>query len=154
TPLVNQLFTYNALSNQVFDLALSARYETRSLIPKNEAEFLKMDYQELCTSPVTALEIDADRFNELIANENAEVVDVRELHELPEVNEFPNKKIPLSQLANNTNEMRSNILIVFCQTGKRSFQAVKILHSIFGGSKRIYSLQGGILEWKKQNQTV
>jgi sulfur-carrier protein adenylyltransferase/sulfurtransferase len=154
TPLVNQLLTYNALSNQVFELTLSSRDESRSVMPKNEAEFLKMDYQELCAPPVTNLEIDADRFNELIANENADVIDVRELHELPEVNEFPNKKIPLSQLANNTEEMRSGILITFCQTGKRSFQAVKILHSIFGGSKRIYSLRGGILEWKKQNQAV
>ncbi len=34
-PLVNQLFTYNALNNQVYQLSLSSRRETRSLIPKD-----------------------------------------------------------------------------------------------------------------------
>ncbi len=153
-PLVNQLFTYNALNNQVYQLALTIRHESRSLIPKNEAEFLKMDYQELCSSPLTNLEIDADRFNELISSENADLIDVRELNELPEVSEFTSIRIPLSTLADNTKKIKSNIVVTFCQTGKRSFQAVKILHAIFGESKRIYSLRGGILEWKKQNQTV
>ena len=154
TPLVNQLFTYNALNNRVYELALSVRPESRSLIPKSKAEFLKMDYQELCSSPITNLEIDADRFNELIANEGADVIDVRELNELPEVNEFTSMRIPLPTLADNTKNIRSGTIVTFCQTGKRSIQAVKILDSIFGGSKRIYSLRGGILEWKKQNQTV
>src|SRR5438477_488587 len=35
-PLVNQLLTYNALSNQVYQLSLSARKDIRSLIPENE----------------------------------------------------------------------------------------------------------------------
>src|SRR6266498_4667320 len=34
-PLIDQLFTYNALNNQVYQLNLSARKETRSLIPKD-----------------------------------------------------------------------------------------------------------------------
>ena len=51
-PLINQLLTYNALNNQVYELNLSARKETRSLIPKDEAEFLKTDYEWLCASPM------------------------------------------------------------------------------------------------------
>src|SRR5436190_18794782 len=41
-PLVNQLLTYNALNNQVYLLNLSARKETRSLIPKDEKAYLQM----------------------------------------------------------------------------------------------------------------
>jgi adenylyltransferase/sulfurtransferase len=50
-PLINSLLTYNALNNQVFLLNLSARKETRSLIPKDEKTFLQMDYVWLCSSP-------------------------------------------------------------------------------------------------------
>jgi len=153
-PLIDQLLTYNALNNQVFVLNLSARKETRSLIPKNEAEFLKTDYIWLCSSPVSNAEIDTNVFNNLIEKGNIDVIDVRELHELPEANEFPNIKIPLAQLSNNSSLIRSDTVIAFCQSGKRSLQAAKILSGIFGDSKKVYSLRGGIIEWKKQQQTV
>ena len=153
-PLVNQLLTYNALSNQVFVLNLSARSETRSLIPKNESEFLKTDYVWLCSSPVASEEIDVDTFNGLIEKENVDVIDVRELHEIPSVNEFKHLRIPLAQLGDNTWSIKSENVIAFCQSGKRSLQAAKILNGIFGNSKKIYSLRGGIIEWKKQQQTV
>jgi len=153
-PLVNQLLTYNALSNQVFVLNLSARSETRSLIPKNESEFLKTDYVWLCSSPVASEEIDVDTFNGLIEKEIVDVIDVRELHEIPSVNEFNHLRIPLAQLADNAWSIKSENVIAFCQSGKRSLQAAKILNGIFGNSKKIYSLRGGIIEWKKQQQTV
>ena len=152
--LINQLLTYNALSSQVYQLSLSARKEARLLIPENESEFLKTDYVWLCSSPITNAEIDVETFNSFIEKGNVDVIDVRELHELPGANEFSNIKIPLAQLANNTGEIRSDTVITFCQTGSRSLQAAKILNGIFGGKKKIYSLRGGILEWKKQNQTV
>jgi adenylyltransferase/sulfurtransferase len=115
---------------------------------------LKTDYVWLCSSPITNEEIDAETFNVFIEKGNVDVIDVRELHELPRANEFPNIKIPLSQLANNTGEIRSDTVITFCQTGTRSLRAARILNGIFGENKKIYSLRGGILEWKKQNQTV
>src|SRR5207249_341027 len=102
-PLANQLLTYNALNNQVYQLTLSARKETRSLIPENEAAFLQMDYVWLCSSQIThpiaiGSEIDADTFNGLIANGNVDVIDVREPDEMPVANEFSNIKIHLAQL--------------------------------------------------------
>jgi molybdopterin/thiamine biosynthesis adenylyltransferase/rhodanese-related sulfurtransferase len=152
--LVNQLLTYNALSNQVYVLNLSARQETRSLIPRNEKEFLKTDYVWLCSSPVTKDEIDATTFNNLVEKGNVDVIDVRELHELPAVNEFEHLRIPLAQLSDNSSSIKATNVIAFCQSGKRSLQAAKILNGIFGDSKKVYSLKGGIVEWKKQNQTV
>ena len=152
--LVNQLFTYNALSNQVYILSLSARKETRSLIPANKTEFLKTDYVWLCSSPLMNDEIDTATFNKLIEKGNVDVIDVRELHEMPAVNEFEHLKIPLTQLADNSSMIKSENAIVFCQTGKRSLQATKILSGIFGDKKKIYSLHGGIIEWKKQQQSI
>lgn len=153
-PLTNQLLTYNALSNQVYQLNITPGVETMSLIPKNEAEFLKTDYIWLCSSAFASAEISVNEFNSLIDNGGVDVIDVREPHEFPEANEFINKKIPLGQLAEHTNELRSETIIIFCQTGKRSLQAMKTLSGIFGDAKKIYSLKGGIIEWKKQKQTV
>ena len=153
-PLTDQLFTYNALNNQVYVLNLSARKETRSLIPKNEKEFLQIDYAWLCASPVEQAEIDSAFFNRMVEKGNIDVIDVRELHEMPAVNEFDHIRIPLAQLADNTSLIKSDIVIAFCQSGKRSLQAAKILSGIFGDKKNIYSLRGGIVEWKKQKQTV
>ncbi len=153
-PLINQLLTYNALNNETYRLNLSARKETRSLIPKNETEFLKTDYNWLCSSPISNAEINIDKFNSLIEKGNVDVVDVRELHELPEAHEFPNIRIPLAQIADSTSLLKADTVIAFCQSGKRSLQAAKILSGIFGNSKRVYSLHGGIIEWKKQQQTV
>jgi adenylyltransferase/sulfurtransferase len=148
-PLINQLLTYNALSNDVFKLNLSARQETRSLIPANEKEFLKTNYEWLCASPVQRSEIDSDIFNRMIANEDVDVIDVRESHELPVVSEFKHLKVPLAQLTDNTSLIHSEKVIAFCQSGKRSLQATKILSGIFGDTKKVYSLRGGILKWKQ-----
>jgi sulfur-carrier protein adenylyltransferase/sulfurtransferase len=147
-PLTNQLLTYNALNNQVYLLSLSARKETRSLIPKNDNEFLKTDYEWLCASPVQEAEIDPDTFNRMM-NGNVDVVDVREPHEIPTVNEFLHIRIPLAQLTENISLFKSDTVIAFCQSGKRSLQAAKILSGIFGDTKKVYSLRGGIVRWKQ-----
>ncbi|HMK19013.1 MAG TPA: HesA/MoeB/ThiF family protein [Chitinophagaceae bacterium] len=148
-PLINQLLTYNALNNQVYLLNLSAKKETRSLIPKDEKAFLEMDYVWLCSSPVQQSEIDSDIFNDMITNGNVDIIDVREPHEMPAVNEFKHIKIPLSQLGDNSSLIKSKNVIAFCQSGKRSLQAAKILSGIFGDTKKVYSLRGGIVQWKQ-----
>ena len=153
-PLTNQLLTYNALNNQVYQFTISAGKLTRSLIPKNETEFLKTDYLMLCSSVGSQLEIDTETFNSLLEKGEVDIIDIRELHELPEVNEFSNIKIPLALLSDNTGLIKSGTVITFCQTGKRSLQATRILSGIFGDKKKVYSLKGGIVEWKKQKQTV
>ena len=152
--LANQLLTYNALTNQVCQFSLSARKETRSRAPKTRPEFLNTDYEWLCSSSGTNEEIDAETFDGLIEKGNVDVIDVREPGELPRANEFPNIKIPLAQLISNHGVITSDSVVIFCQTGSRSLQAAKILRSIFGENKKIYSLRGGILEWKKKDQTA
>lgn len=153
-PLANQLLTYNSLNNQVYQFALSARKETRSLIPENEAVFLQMDYEWLCSSQRKESEIDPDTFTGLIAKGNVDVIDVREPGEMPAVTDFSNIKIPLAKLSDNTSLIKSDTIVAFCQSGQRSLRAVKILSSIFGEDKKIYSLRGGIVEWRKLKQTI
>ena len=153
-PLVDQLLTYNALNNVIYQVALSPRKETRLLIPENESAFLQMDYDWLCSSGEAPPQIDVDKFHSLIAKGNVDVIDVREPGEIPEANDFSNIKIPLSRLAENTSLIKSDTVVVFCQSGKRSLRASQILSGIFGANKKIYSLRGGIVEWEKQRQTI
>ena len=153
--LAGHLFTYNALNNQVYILSLSASEESRSLIPKNKEEFKKTDYVWLCSSSHPELEINVETFNKILASEKAtDIIDVREPGEIPAATEFINIKIPLGRLSDHTNLIHSDTVILFCQTGKRSLQAARILSGIFGNTKKIYSLQGGIVQWKKEQQTV
>jgi len=154
-PLAGRLFTYNALNNQVFVLDLSASKETRSLIPKNKEEFLRTDYVWLCTSSHPELEIDIETFKAILAKGKAnDIIDVREPGETPAVTEFSTIKIPLGRLSDQTDLIQSDTVIVFCQSGKRSLQAARILSGIFGNTKKIYSLKGGIVQWKKEQQAV
>ena len=44
-PLINTLLTYNALDNSLLQFNLSVNEEAQALIPKDEAAFLKMDYE-------------------------------------------------------------------------------------------------------------
>ena len=154
TPLVNRLWTYNALSNQVYELRLAAKTETDSLIPANEQMFKQMNYEWLCASAASSNEIDADEFDDMLENENIDVIDVRELHETPEVNEFDHRRVPLQQIESSVGDIKSETVVIFCQTGKRSKQAAAQLAGIFGPGKKVYSLRGGIVNWKIQHELL
>ncbi len=152
-PLVDQLLTYNALNNQQHIWTLTANPATRSLIPADEQAFKKMNYAWLCGSSGEVLEIDSIEFNELLVNKDLDIIDVRELDELPEVKEFYHYRIPLKQINESADSIEAETVVVFCQSGMRSKQAATILSGIFGDSKKIYSLKGGIVNWKKQHQS-
>ncbi len=153
-PLINRMLAYNALTNQTYELALNVNAEAASLIPKNAATFMQMNYEWLCaSSSAIQFEIDAEKFNKMIAASDVEIIDVRELGESPVVTEFAYTQIPLGQLKENSLNIKNETVICFCQSGKRSLQAAQLLFDIAGKTKKIYSLQGGIPAWKKLHET-
>ncbi|MBD0286356.1 MAG: rhodanese-like domain-containing protein, partial [Flavisolibacter sp.] len=79
------------------------------------------------------------------------VIDVRERGEQPLINEFEHLQLPLAQLNEGLPLLKGDIIIAVCQSGKRSKQAARLLSNTFP-SKKIYSLQGGIVGWKQQFQ--
>jgi adenylyltransferase/sulfurtransferase len=148
-PLINCLLTYNSLTNNMYVVRLAVNEEADASIPKNEDEFKNIDYVWLCASQADdASEINFEAFDDLV-KENATVVDVREYGERPFVNEFEHLHIPLSQLKEKRSYINGDTIVAFCQTGKRSLEAVQILKNSSDSSKKIYSLKGGIIEWKK-----
>lgn len=145
-PLVNQLFTYNALTNESFVFDIMAKEETAALVPKTKEEFEKTDYEYWCRN-ASAQEIDVALFNELLEEFDTAIVDVREEGEQPAVSEFMHRQIPLSVFNEKLQTIKENTVVFFCQSGRRSKEAANILAATFGNEKKIYSLKDGILNW-------
>lgn len=148
--LSNQLFTFNALTNQVYQVELLAQKNTLNLIPKSEKEFLQMEYELFCSVDQSVQEIDYIQLGELINIGNIQVIDVRELGEETKIVGLEYLRIPLHQLAISQHLIHAEHVVTVCQTGKRSKQAMKILSNIFGSTKLIYSLSGGIDSWNSK----
>jgi sulfur-carrier protein adenylyltransferase/sulfurtransferase len=146
-PLINSLLTYNALNNRVYEIALSAKATSQSLIPNTKAALEAMNYEWLCSSGNTSFEIDIAAFKQLQNNPDVTIIDVRELEEQPLPTGFDYIKIPLSRFKVKTVSIENETILLFCQSGKRSLQAAQWLFDTFGESKKIYSLKGGILNW-------
>lgn len=146
-PLVNQLLTYQFNNHQVFTVKITQQSKTSSFIPTDATAFKSIDYVWLCSSSPNTLEINAVEFDQLISQKNIDIVDVRELHELPVVHTFSHLRIPLLDLKESAEQLKNDTVVVFCQSGMRSLQAAKKLSALWGDTKRIYSLQGGILSW-------
>ncbi len=149
TPLFDRVLTFNAMYNQFYELQINPRVETRSLIPASKDAFQKMDYNWLCASPGVP-EIAVDEFDKLLQSGNFDIIDVREPGEKPAVFEFEHRNIPLQDLKDLAVPVCETI-VVFCQTGKRSRKAARILTGEWGKAKKVYSLLGGIEAWKNQH---
>lgn len=75
---------------------------------------------------------------------NKKYLDVREAFEQPKVNASNVIHIPLGELQTRTKEIpKTEDVYVFCQSGKRSLEAVKILSSDFG-FENLKNVNGGI----------
>ena len=150
-PLINRILTYNTLNNQSYELEVTPQKSTHLLIPGDEKAFKEMDYELLCASPLNSVEIDEVSFWQLIEKNNTAIIDVRELNEMPAVTSFAHLQIPLGKINENLAELKTDTVVLFCQSGKRSLQAAKLLLNIYGANKNIYSLKGGIISLKKHN---
>jgi sulfur-carrier protein adenylyltransferase/sulfurtransferase len=153
-PLINQILCYNSLNNESYTISLTAKEVTKSLIPSTKEAFKQMDYAWLCANDTTGImEMNAEAFEKWIDADDVAIIDVREKGELPMVTEFKVTSIPLSQLMHNIPSIEANTIITFCQSGKRSIQAAKYFMNVYGNTKKIISLQGGIIAWK-QNKKI
>jgi rhodanese-related sulfurtransferase len=75
-------------------------------------------------------------------NSNFQLIDVREAREYA-IQNIGGELIPLSIFSDNIDKIDKNRqVIVHCQSGKRSAQAVKILLDL--GFKNIFNLKGGL----------
>lgn len=148
-PLCNTILSYNVLTNLFYDFTISPARRINSLIPKNEAEFRNFDYEWFCGVRQDINEIESREFDTLRMQEKIEIIDVRELGELPVVDELVFTHIPLSRFEDEIRNISTkNKIVVFCQIGIRSLTAVKMLNARYPGCTAL-SLKGGAVAWKK-----
>ncbi len=147
-PLLNSLLTFNALNNQVYKIKIVKHPLSAKLIPHSIEAFQQTDYVLLCNKRKQSFEINADTFNTLIQNENVIVVDVREPGEQPSIASIQHINIPLHQLQQRVVELNADNIVTVCKTGARSLKAAQTLSDIFGTTKKVFSLKGGIIHYK------
>ena len=82
----------------------------------------------------------------LDAQENFQLLDVREPFEHEMANIDGARLIPLGELPDRLNELdRERLTIVHCHSGQRSAQAVRLLRE--AGFANVFNLEGGIAKW-------
>lgn len=151
-PLTGRLYTFNALTNRGLEIELQKRSDSDALVPGSIEEFRQTDYVSLCDQPGMPFEISVGQFEDMIAAGDVDIIDVREPGELPEVSEFACRCIPLSRLTGEYDHNGSAATIFFCQSGQRSARAARWLLRRDGKERWVYSLAGGILQYKKQRE--
>lgn len=146
--LLNKILTYNALTYDTYTINIVENEQGTAMLPTSVEAFKGTDYNWLCNGIEDVIPvIIAAEFYSAIAAPDTLVIDVREPNEVPKA-KFKNLNIPLSGLSENISEIGVSNIIVFCQSGKRSLRAAQLLKDIYGTTKNISHLQGGILALK------
>jgi len=150
-PLTNKIISYNALENSFYDFEIVAQTNQFIEFPKSKTAFLDFNYDWTCAPNLNIDTLTVEEFDILRINEKITIIDVREKGELPFVDEFPFKLIPLSEFENWVSTIQTeNKIVVFCKSGQRSLKALKLLKEKFPNCQA-YSLTGGIEYWKNNN---
>lgn len=148
-PLINQLLTYDARNNSIYQILLKKGKETLRLIPHSIEKLKQTNYVSECSLPVNDNEITVDEFRHLLHRADVTIVDVRNMNEQPAIEEFNHLRIPLEELAEHTELLKTNHIVLICQSGKRSRKGAHTLVAILGNNKTISSLAGGLSAWKQ-----
>ncbi len=155
-PLSGKLLVINALTMHFTTIDVHYDKGSYKNIPACTEEFLKMDYAYFCGSPNQSDDIKSITAGELISlldkKENLQILDVRELGELPEVTSLSDLQIPLSEIDAQVHKIsKEKKVIVFCRGGTRSKQAITLLQKK-SEFKNLYNLEGGVLKYLKEFQ--
>ena len=149
-PLINRLMTINVLDYQTAIFDIPAENLTDKNIPSTIAEFEKMDYEVHCgIKQIGIKNISPAEFYSISKLPETTIIDVREIDEYPKL-EIPYLSIPLSQLKENSTQIKHKSVIVVCQSGKRSLAGAKVLQEFLGSDYNIGHLEGGINQLNKE----
>ena len=83
------------------------------------------------------------------------LVDVRNTNEFKKARIDNSLNVPLDKLAENIDKFKKNpnkTIVVYCQKGFRSAQAVKILYKL--GIDNVVGIEGGLDAWQKDNLPI
>ena len=141
--LVHKVLFYNLRGHSTYQMDIMPNPEGRKLIPIDTEAFGKMDYEIICGP---GDHVSWDEVNEIFSTDlsHSALIDVREIHEEPKMDQYPYTAIPLSTFEKQPDRLpEAKNIYIFCQSGIRSLQAVKALKKS-RPDKNIYSIEGGI----------
>ncbi|MGJ8660999.1 MAG: ThiF family adenylyltransferase [Bacteroidota bacterium] len=152
-PLFGKLYQYNSLNLQT--VILNFTYDSSNPLRGNPAQQKGLiDYDQFCGIKKTNImkEITVKDLKTMQdANEDFQLVDVREVSEFNEVN-MGGDLIPLGEISSRFSEIsRDKKVIIHCKMGGRSANAVQYLQQNHGYDN-LYNLQGGIIAWITENK--
>lgn len=139
--LSGKLLCYNALNNQISTLKIKKNNTVIHEVLESKNTF---ETQELRISCEKTQEVS---IKNIIEKADIQVIDVRESHELPKVNEIPVISMPLSVFKNKFQFLNQEKgIYIFCQSGMRSKKAIQFLKN--KGINNCYSIKENIAEIK------
>lgn len=99
-------------------------------------------------APAGCRQIDSHQARELLSEQGALVIDVREPHEYA-AGRIPDAElIPLRQIAHKVDSIKQHgdrPIIISCRSGNRSEMACRFLRE--SGVANVYNLSGGVIGW-------
>ncbi|MEC3907781.1 HesA/MoeB/ThiF family protein [Tamlana sp. 2201CG12-4] len=140
--LSGQLLCYNALTAQTSTLKVNRNNTIIKTVLKERDHFQNKSININMTCAVKNTEVS---IQDIISEQNAQFIDVREDHEYPKVEHLDITYMPLSQLEKNINKLDNDKKkIFFCQSGMRSKKAISLLKK--HNTKNCFSLKEGAQE--------
>lgn len=156
--LSGKVLMLSALNMNFQTIEFERNTEAVNAIPKTEMEFNKMDYEFFCgskTEDVSIKEISVIELAHLISSkEEIQIIDVREIGELPEIKDWNSLKIPLGEIEKRAMEISKDKKVIFvCRVGMRSHRAIEILQDK-SAFENLINLKGGVMEWIKTTNKI
>lgn len=155
-PLSGWLFIFDALSFNTRKIAIG-KNKQNPLTGENpritELKDSNYIYSRNCGQDAgkytTVKEVSVQKLKEWLDNEEVtQLIDVREPDET-EQNDMDGTLIPFDSIEKKVEKIsRSGKVVIHCQTGKRSAEAIRKLQENFSFDN-LYNLKGGIVAWKK-----
>lgn len=142
-PLCSQLLTYNALTNELMQWQLKKHPQSDALLPPDTAALRQKNYDYECGVSPTLQLLTRQEVWELIGKPDTQLIDVREPHETPHLQAIPHQRIPLGTLMQHGLQTVPPVVVLVCQSGKRSLQAAQWLKQQYPACKA-HSVAGGI----------
>lgn len=145
-PLSGKLLMYDALQANQFTVEIQRNEEQIKIA--QQIDFSSYDYDYFCgiKTNENMKEISAQDLREVLQKEEIQVIDVREVHEMPKVEALNAVNIPLQTIPNNMDKIaKDKKVVVCCQHGVRSMHAIDFLEQ--NGFDNLINLTGGIVMW-------
>lgn len=157
-PLAGQLFLFDAQNFSTRKVKVK-KNKDNPLTGENPEITKLIDYEAFCGIPSgdekeseepEVPEVTVQEYKSwLDANEDVQLIDVREPHEV-EIAEIGGELIPLKTVIENADKIsRDKKVVVHCRSGQRSADAIKQLRDKYGFDN-LYNLKGGILAWSQE----